>query len=532
MPWDPDHTPRQDHDTAFPDDPARADIKELQADSDAYAKVYEMMDPVGFEAAPSGALPFKGPGDSVEWTDPEIEGSPGPAGKSAYEVAVDNGFGGTEAEWLASLIGLVWRGDYSDATAYLADDAVYSPTYGSAYVALQNNTGSAPPAPDSAPSANWSLLARAGSQGLPGTPGTNGSNGLQGLTGDPGPSEERRLVIDSGGAAQTLDLADFSFFTITLDDDITIDLVDSLGREVSAATIRFIQGTGAPFTATWTDSVLWFTEDGLAPVLADTEGLQNIVSVWQEDGQWFGVAPGFHGEAPPETFPVLAPDILAQYADTANQTTNYVSGTSYQVGNKRVGHLFVTTTMDSADPPVPYIVSGSAGVTTWEQGDSVVFSPTGTSHRRLTHFVGRNEAAGASAPITIGQVGDVGSLLTGVDVILVRTTASPDTAVALAVSKDVTNNASSNAPNATLGAASDATNRGLYCLARNATSATYTPEGTWTELTGSPQDLSSPVVRMSVFWRSDAFDTSISGSLSASNTWGIVATEMQQGATS
>lgn len=34
-----------------------------------------------------------------------LEGVPGPAGKSAYQVAVDNGFVGTESQWLASLVG-------------------------------------------------------------------------------------------------------------------------------------------------------------------------------------------------------------------------------------------------------------------------------------------------------------------------------------------------------------------------------------------------------------------------------------------
>lgn len=37
--------------------------------------------------------------------DPGPPGGPGPQGESAYEVAVDNGFVGTEAEWLASLEG-------------------------------------------------------------------------------------------------------------------------------------------------------------------------------------------------------------------------------------------------------------------------------------------------------------------------------------------------------------------------------------------------------------------------------------------
>jgi len=33
------------------------------------------------------------------------EGAPGEPGKSAYEVAVDNGYSGTEVEWLADLVG-------------------------------------------------------------------------------------------------------------------------------------------------------------------------------------------------------------------------------------------------------------------------------------------------------------------------------------------------------------------------------------------------------------------------------------------
>lgn len=36
-------------------------------------------------------------------TAPLFQGPPGPAGKSAYQIAVDNGFSGTEAQWLASL---------------------------------------------------------------------------------------------------------------------------------------------------------------------------------------------------------------------------------------------------------------------------------------------------------------------------------------------------------------------------------------------------------------------------------------------
>lgn len=37
--------------------------------------------------------------------DPGKQGEPGPNGKSAFEIAQDNGFEGTEEEWLASLKG-------------------------------------------------------------------------------------------------------------------------------------------------------------------------------------------------------------------------------------------------------------------------------------------------------------------------------------------------------------------------------------------------------------------------------------------
>lgn len=44
-------------------------------------------------------------GTEAEWLESLKEGPIGPAGLSAYEVAVENGFEGTEEEWLLSLIG-------------------------------------------------------------------------------------------------------------------------------------------------------------------------------------------------------------------------------------------------------------------------------------------------------------------------------------------------------------------------------------------------------------------------------------------
>ena len=57
----------------------------------------------------TGTLVF----DGKEFTDGQ-DGLPGTNGKSAYEIAVDNGFSGTEAEWLDSLKGETLDIDLSD----------------------------------------------------------------------------------------------------------------------------------------------------------------------------------------------------------------------------------------------------------------------------------------------------------------------------------------------------------------------------------------------------------------------------------
>lgn len=72
---------------------------------------------------------------------PGGSGEMGPAGLSAYEIAVQDGFEGTETEWLASLVG---------------------------------------------PQGEQGIQGEQGEQGEPGTPGTNGTNGSDGQDGAPG----------------------------------------------------------------------------------------------------------------------------------------------------------------------------------------------------------------------------------------------------------------------------------------------------------------------------------------------------------
>lgn len=75
-----------------------------------------------------------------------LEGVPGPAGKSAYQVAVDNGFVGTEPQWLASLVGP--KGD----------------------------TG------DQGPQGIQGIPGEQGPQGVPGQDGADGATGASGLS--------------------------------------------------------------------------------------------------------------------------------------------------------------------------------------------------------------------------------------------------------------------------------------------------------------------------------------------------------------
>lgn len=105
-----------------------------------------------------------------------------PRGFSAYEIAVQNGFVGTEVEWLASLVGpqgpagadgadgapgedglsINWQGTYSAATAYVVNDAVeYN---GSSYICIAPTTGN-----DPTNATYWNLMAQKGADGTGGT---------------------------------------------------------------------------------------------------------------------------------------------------------------------------------------------------------------------------------------------------------------------------------------------------------------------------------------------------------------------------
>lgn len=497
-------------DTAYADDATHADVKLHQQHHDALHFLYNFFEQAiqdGYTGWPDGSLPFFNQStDRFEMIDPAIAGSPGPPGADG-----------------ADGVSITPKGNWSAVTAYVVGDLVRHDDTLSTYVCDTAHTNQEPPG------SNWQLVATDGTNGAAGATGSTGATGAQGLTGPPGPSAEVVEVIPTSGSSQSLDLSTASFYIITLTTDCTIDLEDSLGRAASAATLHLIQGTGAPNDVTWGQVITWFTTDGLKPALATAEDDSTVVTVWQLNGDWYGAALEFGGTPPPEVYPTLGLERLTDWVDNADRLAggaDYTSSSNYQIGNKRVGHVFLIETRPDTDgdPGILTTLTGG-GVATWTRGGSVLFVATGTNRRRITHFVGRDTVTTSAAPLVAHINGESRS---GCSAIVVRTTESPSSAVSLSAAKDVTASGATVSVAATLGAADDAANRGVAVVARNATAATFTPEGTWTEL-GTAIDQTNPVVRMHVVWRSDAFDTSVSATLSAANTWGVIATELEQG---
>lgn len=121
------------------------------------------------DAGATGATGAQGPTGATGATG--ATGPQGPAG-SAGSTGATGSTGPQGPE------GLVWRGAWSSATAYVVDDAVsYN---GSSYIAIANHTNSQPP------SANWNVLASKGDTGATGATGAQGATGATGSQGAQG----------------------------------------------------------------------------------------------------------------------------------------------------------------------------------------------------------------------------------------------------------------------------------------------------------------------------------------------------------
>ena len=160
-----------------------------------------------------------------------------PRGKSAYEVAVENGFSGTETEWLASLKGATGAPgangkDGTDGkTPYVGDN-------GNWYIGA-DDTGK--------PSRG--AKGDKGEKGDPGSPGAKGDKGEPGAKGEPGSPGAKGDKGDPGatpnltiGSVTTLEAGQNATASITGESpDLTLNLgipkgADGEGKAVDIST--------------------------------------------------------------------------------------------------------------------------------------------------------------------------------------------------------------------------------------------------------------------------------------------------------
>jgi hypothetical protein len=144
-----------------------------------------------------GIVTFTGPAAIQGETGPAgADGADGADGDSAYEVAVANGFVGTELQWLASLVGP--KGDKGDT----GDQGPQG---------IQGIQGDPGPKGDTGDQ---------GPQGIQGDPGPKGDTGDQGPQGDPGIQGE---TGPQGVGVSTATVDESGNLIITLTDTSTVD---------------------------------------------------------------------------------------------------------------------------------------------------------------------------------------------------------------------------------------------------------------------------------------------------------------------
>ena len=131
-------------------------------------------------AGPSGASGTAGPAGA--------QGLTGPNGRSAYEIAVLNGFVGTETQWLLSLVGATGP---AGATGAQGLQGIQGPAGNDGATGPQGPiglTGATGPQGVQGPAGNDGATGPQGPIGLTGTTGPQGIQGPQGLTGATGAS--------------------------------------------------------------------------------------------------------------------------------------------------------------------------------------------------------------------------------------------------------------------------------------------------------------------------------------------------------
>ena len=199
----------------------RIDIALLKGDTGAQGPKGDKGDKG--DTGAQGPQGIQGPkGDGLDYSTMTPEEIANITGKSAYDVAVDNGFTGTESEWLLSLKGI--KGDKGESGATGAQG-------------LKGDTGAQGPKGDKGDKGDT------GAQGLQGLKGDTGAQGLQGLKGDKGdPGEidkiEKTFTLAAVSWVQAAELWTYIIYDADFKENSMIEVIQPLPTSMDSAVFQ------------------------------------------------------------------------------------------------------------------------------------------------------------------------------------------------------------------------------------------------------------------------------------------------------
>lgn len=332
------------------------------------------------------------------------------------------------------------------------------------------------------------------------------------------------VTVASSGTALEIDPALGTVWAVTVDNDCTITFAIPT-TPTAGLTVKLTQSGGGN-TITWGTELGW--EATTEPTLQATDGGIDILTFvyFPDVPGWFGFPSALNVGSPNPTFPTLGFELLASPTSSTANLSPYVFGSTYFLGDQRLGMCFVVNTDATGnDPPQPTLTG--AGASSWTLADTVTNNTVGTAGRRLSLYVARDAVSGSPGALTVTVTGSpTGCVLTAV-----RTTgAVQSTAVSLADTKAVhASSAGGLAVTWPFAAAANAANRQVIAFMQNQETYPATPETNFVEMQTTA--MLNPSIKLFVYRNTTAFDTTPTATVVSGGPtvrWASVGTEVEQ----